>query len=196
MLHIGNILTAVFNLACGFAPNKGTLIGLRFLVGASAAASITCGFGTIGDLFSDRDRASAMALYNLGPLFGPIIGPIAGGFISQDIGIKWVFYILACEYRVMDPITSSSYGPCLIGVGFFASLVGIPTLEETYGPILRRRRDEKLGLDLETAAKRHPHLSAAHEKSPMKFLWENLSRPIIMLSKSLICFVLSLYMAL
>jgi len=26
---------------------------------------------------------------------GPVVGPVAGGFISQTIGVKWVFIIIA-----------------------------------------------------------------------------------------------------
>jgi hypothetical protein len=31
---------------------------------------MACGGGVMADLFSERDRASAMALYSLGPLMG------------------------------------------------------------------------------------------------------------------------------
>lgn len=72
------------------------------------------GGGSIADLFEERDRAGAMALYVLGPLFGayiitfagdipliplhqpgPVLGPIAGGFVAQNLGVKWVFIIIA-----------------------------------------------------------------------------------------------------
>jgi hypothetical protein len=55
-----------------------------------------------------------MALFSLGPLIGvldyprgspntdtdfkgPIVGPIAGGFIAQEVGIKWVFIVIASK---------------------------------------------------------------------------------------------------
>lgn len=81
--------------------------------GFSGSAPIACGAGSVGDLFSARDRASAMAVYSLGPLMGmlpvrylcverrlnwfigPVIGPIAGGFIAQTVGIKYVFIVIA-----------------------------------------------------------------------------------------------------
>ncbi|TFK72092.1 multidrug resistance protein 4 [Pluteus cervinus] len=178
VLHISNIFTTGFNLGCAFAPNTGSLIALRFLAGVTGAAPIAIGGGSVGDLFSERDRASAMALYSLGPLIGPVVGPIAGGFIAQTIGTKWVFIILACVCGV-------------------AGIIGIPLLQETYAPIIRLRRDKKLGRnqDPEAAAKKHPHLSAAHAGSGAKFFWENMTRPVIILFGSFICFILSLYMA-
>ena len=38
--------------------------------GFAGSASIACGGGVVADLFAERERASAMALYSLGPLMG------------------------------------------------------------------------------------------------------------------------------
>ncbi|KAG5349464.1 hypothetical protein C0989_003627 [Termitomyces sp. Mn162] len=141
--------------------------------GSDVDAPIACGGGTIGDLFSDRERASAMAVYTLGPLIGPVVGPIAGGFISESMGIKWVFLIISI----------------LCGV---ASIVGIPFLRETYAPIIRVRKAKRS--DDPEALVRVQRVVNAHEKN-LRFLWDNLSRPIVMLFRSFICFILSLYMA-
>lgn len=99
VFHIGNIFSLIFNLGCAFAPNTGALIGFRFLskrfpmssqptlragalAGLSGSAPIACGGGSVGDLFSERDRASAMSIYTLGPLLGPAIGPICGKILK------------------------------------------------------------------------------------------------------------------
>ncbi|KAF8155763.1 multidrug resistance protein 4 [Crassisporium funariophilum] len=174
ILHIGNLFTLAFSFGCAFAPNTGALIGFRFLSGLAGSAPIACGAGSIGDLFAERDRASAMALFSLGPLIGPVVGPVAGGFIAQSIGIKWVFIVIA----IVCAITSA---------------VGIPVLRETYGPVIRLRRAQKSG-DPEELARAHPVLLKEHG-SKLHVLWVNLSRPITMLFRSFICFILSLYMA-
>jgi len=38
--------------------------------GLAGGAPVGCGGGVVSDLFSERDRAAGMALYNLGPLIG------------------------------------------------------------------------------------------------------------------------------
>ena len=43
---------------------------LMIPAGFSGSAPIAIGGGSVSDLFSERDRASAMALYCLGPLLG------------------------------------------------------------------------------------------------------------------------------
>ncbi|GJE84455.1 MFS general substrate transporter [Phanerochaete sordida] len=174
VMHISNLLFLAFNLGCAFAPTTGVLIGMRLLCGFFGSAPIACGGGTVSDLFSERDRASAMAVYSLGPLIGPAVGPIAGGFISETIGFKYVFVVISA----------------LCGV---AAALGIPFLRETYSPVIRLRLAQKLG-DPEKAAAQHPHLVQNHG-SMWHLIWVNLHRPFILLTRSFVCFVLSLYMA-
>ncbi|KAF8815165.1 MFS general substrate transporter [Phlegmacium glaucopus] len=174
VLHIANIFTLVFSLGCAYSPTTGSLIAFRFLAGFSGSAPIAIGGGSVSDLFAEKDRASAMALYTVGPLFGPALGPVAGGFITEKLGIKWVFIVIA--------VTS--------GV---ASIVGIPFLKETYAPIIRMRRAARLA-DPEVAAREHSALILSRERK-IHVLWVNLTRPLVILFRSLVCFMLSLYMA-
>jgi hypothetical protein len=70
VLHIGNLIYLAFNLGCAFSPTAGSLIAFRFLAGWAGAAPIAVGGGCVSDLFVERERAAAMALFSLGPLIG------------------------------------------------------------------------------------------------------------------------------
>ena len=143
--------------------------------GFFGSAPIACGGGAVSDLFSEKDRASAMAVYSLGPLIGPAVGPIAGGFIAETIGFKYIFIVISAVSGV-------------------AAAFGIPFLRETYAPVIRLRI-AKHAVDPEKAAQMHPHLVQNHG-GKLHLMWINLTRPFILLTRSLVCFVLSLYMAL
>ncbi|KAF9498482.1 MFS general substrate transporter [Pleurotus eryngii] len=173
VLHIANILFLGFNIGCAFSPNAGSLIAFRFLAGLAGSTPIACGGGSISDLFAERDRAGAMAVFTLGPLLGPVIGPIAGGFVAQSIGTKYVFIIIG-----------KSSGLCA-----FIAAVGIPLLHETYAPVLRQRLARPNDLEILIDVK------APTTREKMHYLWLNISRPGILLTRSFICFILSLYMA-
>ncbi|KAI0053098.1 MFS general substrate transporter [Auriscalpium vulgare] len=175
ILHINNLLFLAFNLGCAFAPTTGALIGFRFLCGWVGAAPLAIGGGVIGDLFAARDRASAMAVYTLGPLIGPAVGPVIGGFVAQTIGWKYVFIIITATTGL-------------------AAVFGLPLLRETYAPIIRLRLSQSM--DPAEAMRRHPHLLEEHGKDQWRHLAVNLARPFVMLAKSFVCFILSLYMAL
>lgn len=98
-----------------------------------------------------------------------------GGFIAESVGIQYVFYLIVA----------------LCGV---ASALGIPLLSETYAPIIKLRLG-KVILDPEKAAAEHSALTP-HHTSSWAYLWINLKRPVILVTRSFICFILSLYMAL
>ncbi|CCM06195.1 uncharacterized protein FIBRA_08438 [Fibroporia radiculosa] len=172
VFHISNIFFLAFNLGCAYAQNTGTLIGFRLLAGFVGSAPITVGGGTVSDLFSERDRASAMAVFTIGPLVAPVVGPIAGGFITETIGFKYVFVIIA-------------------GLCFLAGLFGIPFLRETYAPVIRLRRAKRSG-DAERAIR---ELFPEYDNK-LQRMWADMTRPFILLTRSLVCFVLSLYLAL
>ena len=84
--------------------------------GLSGSAPLAIGGGTVSDVFAEHERAAAMALYTLGPLLGkhryvlvilelpnvhvgPAIGPVAGGFIAENLGLSWVFIVIASTYN-------------------------------------------------------------------------------------------------
>lgn len=145
--------------------------------GIGGSAPVSIGGGVIGDLWSSRERANAMAVYTLGPLIGPAIGPVAGGFIAGSIGFKWIFIVIAC---------GALFGACL----------GIPLFKETYAPIIRMKRAQRLAdTDPEKMTFEHTVLLENH-KDVKQVLWINLTRPFMILTRSFICFILSLYMAL
>ena len=87
MLHIANVVFAVFNLGCALAPNTGALIAFRFfgqhvslitllmvltypIAGLAGSAPLAIGAGSIADMFDESNRAAAMAIFSLGPLIG------------------------------------------------------------------------------------------------------------------------------
>ncbi|KAJ7432059.1 hypothetical protein B0H11DRAFT_1666032, partial [Mycena galericulata] len=73
-----------------------------------------------------------------------------------------------------------------------ASLIGIPFLRETYAPLLKLRYMSKPS-DPEKVVQLP--LATGHPPGKLHYMWINFSRPLLLLSHSFICFILSLYMA-
>jgi hypothetical protein len=71
-----------------------------------------------------------------------------------------------------------------------AALIGIPCLKETYAPVVRLAQ-EKRSSDFEKLVE----ALAPMNQSMWHTLWLNFSRPVILLTHSFICFILSLYLA-
>jgi len=166
VLHINNMLFVVFNLGCAFAPSTYYLLAFRFLCGWTGGAPIAVGGGVVGDVFAAEDRAVAMAIYTLGPVFAPAIGPAIGGFMAESIGWRYLFIFVA-------------------GLAAFSSVLGLFLYHETYAPILRLRIGKSEG---------QPNICQV-PKSRVGYVLTNLQRPFMLLTRSAICFALSSYMA-
>ncbi|KAL9104370.1 MAG: hypothetical protein Q9163_000670 [Psora crenata] len=65
------------------------------------------------------------ASVGVAPLIGPVLGPIAGGFLTEYASWRWAFYVSSI-------------------VDAFAQIWGLFFLEESYGPILLRRKKKHL----------------------------------------------------
>jgi len=177
VLSCANWFFVVWQIACALAPNIGSLIVFRFLAGIGGSGCLTLGAGVIADLFIVEERGLATSIWSLGPLFGPAVGPICGGFIAEQIGWRWVYWVL------------------LIASGVTA--LGIEILNrETYARVLIRWKVERLSRELGRT-----DLFSCYDSNidiPITLgatLLGGLTRPCKMFFKSPIVFLLSMYMA-
>ncbi|PNY82605.1 MDR family MFS transporter [Deinococcus koreensis] len=103
ILLFGIVVFLVGSALCGMAgePWFGNLFGggmmqlvvFRGLQGLGAAALTSVAFAIIADLFAPADRGRYQGLF--GAVFGlsSVIGPLLGGFLTDNISWRWVFYV-------------------------------------------------------------------------------------------------------
>lgn len=82
VLHGSNVWFLVWNLLCGFARTKQTLIAARFLAGFGASAIYSLGAGVLGDVWRPEQRGRSLGLYLLVPLLGAAVGMFTSFSIS------------------------------------------------------------------------------------------------------------------
>ncbi|CDK24503.1 unnamed protein product [Kuraishia capsulata CBS 1993] len=125
VLTVSIICLFAFNLGCSFSQNTAQMIILRFFAGCSGAAPLSIGAGVLGDLWDDKERNFAMAFYSIGPTFGPVFGPVVAGFIVENCGWRWIFWVL-----------------CILNGS--VAITGLLFYQETYSPTLLRDKAKKL----------------------------------------------------
>jgi MFS family permease len=148
----------------------------RFLAGIGGSGCLTLGAGVIADLFIVEERGLATSVWSLGPLFGPVLGPICGGFIAQQIGWRWVFWILL----IMSGVVT-------VGIEFLN--------KETYGQVIIRWKTARLSKELHRDDLRSCYDPEKSSLEPWRVLQRGLIRPMKMLFRSPIVFLLCLYMS-
>ena len=91
---IGSIL--LFTLAsmlCGSAPTLGILVLARVLQGIGGGALQPISQAILLESFPKKEHGMAMAIFGMGVVLAPTIGPVVGGWITDNLSWRWVFYI-------------------------------------------------------------------------------------------------------
>ncbi|KAK9850068.1 putative MFS transporter [Penicillium brevicompactum] len=164
----------VFIIGGALSKTTAQYMVFRFLSGCAGGTPMALGGGSIADLTTSQERATAMALFSLGPLAGPVLGPVIGGFVAAGKGWRWTFWLLA--------ILGGSFG--------IASLV---LLRETHPKILLSRKTDRI-----RTMTGNPDLQSKLDStlSPRQVVLQVLVRPLMLLVQSPILLVISLYVAL
>jgi EmrB/QacA subfamily drug resistance transporter len=89
----GVFLFMVSSAACGAAPNMPVLIWMRAVQGLGGGMIFASVFATMGDLFSPAERGKYIGLFTGMFSLASILGPAFGGFLTDNLSWRWVFYV-------------------------------------------------------------------------------------------------------
>jgi len=78
---------------CGLATTLDQLIAFRLLQGMLGSALLPMSQAILLDINPPERHGSAMALWGMGAILGPIVGPVMGGWLTDNLSWRWVFYI-------------------------------------------------------------------------------------------------------
>jgi DHA2 family multidrug resistance protein len=91
---LGNaILFLTFSMACAFAHNLQEMIALRAIQGFTGGVLIPMAFTLILTRLSTAQRPIGMALFAITATFAPAIGPTIGGYLTENYGWQYIFFI-------------------------------------------------------------------------------------------------------
>ena len=93
MFQIGIAIFLLGSAACGFAHSMTYLIVARAVQGIGAGALVPLAMTIIGDIFTLEERAKMQGLFSGVWGLSSIVGPLLGGFITDQLSWRWVFYI-------------------------------------------------------------------------------------------------------
>src|SRR6202020_1747780 len=106
---------AIFTIAsalCGMATSLNQLILFRVLQGLAGGGLQPSSQGVLLDAFPPKKQGAAQTIFGIAALLAPVVGPTLGGYITDNYGWRWIFYLnvpigllalLFCRAVVTDP---------------------------------------------------------------------------------------------
>jgi DHA2 family multidrug resistance protein len=95
------ILFLVFSAACALAQDLSQMIVLRAIQGFSGGVLIPMAFTLIITLLPKNKQSIGLALFAVSATFAPAIGPTIGGYLTENWGWQYIFYVNLVPGAVM-----------------------------------------------------------------------------------------------
>src|SRR5712671_388531 len=87
------VLFLIFSAACALAQNLPQMIALRAVQGFTGGVLIPMAFTLIITLLPKAKQPIGLALFALSATFAPAIGPTIGGYLTENWGWQYIFYV-------------------------------------------------------------------------------------------------------
>jgi len=103
-------LFLIASMACGMSQTLEQMVFFRILQGLSGATLAPLSQAIMMSTFTRENRGSAMAVWGLGMMVVPVLGPTFGGFLTDVLNWRWVFYV-NIPLGLMALLMASAYVP-------------------------------------------------------------------------------------
>ena len=81
------------SMLCGAAQSIDQLTAFRFLQGIGGGMMTPVGTAMLYREYPPKERAKAGALLSIPTLLAPATGPVLGGYITDGLGWRWIFFV-------------------------------------------------------------------------------------------------------
>jgi DHA2 family multidrug resistance protein len=86
-------LFTIGSILCGTATSFTQMLVYRIIQGVGGGALIPVSQAILRETFPQEEQGMAMALWAMGVVLAPAIGPLLGGWMTDNYGWPWIFYI-------------------------------------------------------------------------------------------------------
>jgi EmrB/QacA subfamily drug resistance transporter len=90
---IGMAIFMLGSILCGAAGSMVQLILFRAVQGVGAGCVLPVAQTIVADLYTMKERPKISMVFSIVFGFGSIVGPLVGGFLTEHLSWRWVFYV-------------------------------------------------------------------------------------------------------
>ena len=138
------VIFLVGSALCGLSQNMNELIFFRGLQGIGAGGLMTLVFAIVGDIVPPRQRGRYQGYFGAVFATSSVIGPLLGGFFTDHLSWRWVFYInlpigalalATIAARLHLPVRRTEHKVDYAGAGLLATSVVTLLLATVWGGV-------------------------------------------------------------
>lgn len=131
------LLFSLISWLCGLAWSLPVLIFLRVLQGAAAGTLIPLSQGLLLQNYPPDKKGLALGLWSMVVVAAPLLGPIMGGWITDNYGWPWIFYINVpigmlsayITWKILGAKKSEAKKVPIDIIGFALLIIGVGSLQ-------------------------------------------------------------------
>jgi len=89
----GLFIFTIASVSCGIAKSLGFMIFSRVVQGLGEAFIVATAQTIMFSVYPQEKRGIAMGIYGMGVSFAPALGPMIGGWLTEHLTWRWVFFV-------------------------------------------------------------------------------------------------------
>jgi len=108
---VNAVLFVIFSVGCAFAQDLGSMILFRAAQGFTGGTLIPMAFNIILSVLPKSKQAIGLAIFSITAVFAPAIGPAIGGYLTDNFGWQYIFYLNVIPGIILLALLSYSIEP-------------------------------------------------------------------------------------
>ena len=93
LFRVAIVVFVAGSMLCGLSQELWHLVLFRAIQGVGAGGLISMAFAVVGDIISPRERGRYAGYFSSVFAVTSVIGPLIGGFLTDHVSWRWIFYV-------------------------------------------------------------------------------------------------------